>query len=240
VFRWPEGKRVAISVTFDDARLSQPDTGLDVLRSAGAKATFYLSPARARQRIDGWKKALADGHEIGNHSRSHPCTANYAFSRSNALEDYTMERMSADIDGCTDDLRQMLGVRPVSFAYPCGLKFVGRGENVRSYVPLVAKRFLTGRGYLDEAPNDPAICDLANLMGTGFDGMDYDDMMKIVESAAKEGRWIIFVGHEIGTRAHQTTDAAALERVCRFAAESANGVWLDTVARVAQYVKEHR
>jgi peptidoglycan/xylan/chitin deacetylase (PgdA/CDA1 family) len=239
-FRWPEGKRVAISLTFDDARLSQPDTGLEVLRNGAAKATFYLSPERAKQRADSWKKAIASGHEIGNHSRTHPCTGNYAFSRSNALEDYTLERMAADIDGCTDDLRQMFGVKSVSFAYPCGLKSVGRGENVRSYVPLVAKRFLTGRGYLDESPNDPAVCDLANLMGTGFDGLVYDHMMTIVESAAKDGRWIIFVGHEIGARAHQTTDAEALGRLCRFAAEPGNGVWMDTVAKVARYVKERR
>ena len=29
-FAWPEGKRVAVSLTFDDARASQPVAGLDV------------------------------------------------------------------------------------------------------------------------------------------------------------------------------------------------------------------
>ena len=239
-FRWPEGKQIAISITFDDARLSQPDTGLEVLRRGGAKATFYLSPGAAKQRMEGWKKAVAAGHEIGNHSRSHPCSGNYAFSSTNALEDYTLDRIAGELDGCNEDIRALLGVTPVSFAYPCGQKFVGRAENQRSYVPLVAKRFLTGRGYLDESPNDPARCDLANLMGTGFDGISFESMMQTVESARKDSRWIVFAGHEIGSAARQTTDAAALEKLCRYAVDPASHVWIDTVATIARYVKEQR
>ena len=37
---WPEGKTAALSLTFDDARLSQVDQGLPLLDSYGVKATF--------------------------------------------------------------------------------------------------------------------------------------------------------------------------------------------------------
>ena len=86
----------------------------------------------------------------------------------------------------------------------------------------------------------PAQCDLANLMGTGFDGLVYDDMIKLVETAAKDGRWLVFVGHEIGPRAHQSTDAQALEQLCRYAKDPKNGIWIDTVEKVGQYVKSRR
>src|SRR5262249_2246275 len=105
-FRWPEGRKCAVSLTFDDARLSQVDAGLALLKGAGAKATFYVVPDRVKQRMAGWKQAVADGHEIANHSRLHPCTGNYAFSRRKALEDLTLERMAEDIDGCSADLAQ--------------------------------------------------------------------------------------------------------------------------------------
>jgi hypothetical protein len=82
---------------------------------------------------------------------------------------------------------------------------------VKSYVPLVAERFLARRGYLDEAANDPLICDLAQAMGTGVDEMDFLQMKEIVDQAAQEGRWVIFVGHEIGERGYQTTDTKAYE-----------------------------
>lgn len=239
-FKWPDGKRMAISLSFDDARLSQPDVGLPLLTKLGVKATFYVLPAGVEERLEGWKKIVAAGHEIGSHSQTHPCTGNYAFSLNNALEDYTLERMAKNLDDSIANIQRLLGVKPVTFAYPCGLKFVGRGREVRSYVPLVAERFLVGRGYLDEAANDPAFCDLAQAMGTGFDDMDFAGMQKIVSKAAEDGRWIIFVGHEIGKRGYQTTDTAALEALCKYAQDPAHGIWLDTVENVGRYVQQHR
>lgn len=239
-FRWPDGKRAAVSLTFDDARLSQVDAGLPLFEAAGVKATFYLSPVNVERRLEGWKKAAAAGHEIANHSRSHPCTANYRFSAKNALEEYTLARMEADILGGNADIARLLGVTPVNFAYPCGQKFIGRGEAVMSYVPVVAKHFLSGRGYLDESPNDPAVCDLAQLMGTGLDGLGFSELRRLAASAAAEGRWIVFAGHDIGKAAAQSCDAAALTEFCRYAKDPASGIWLGTVAEIARYVRERR
>ena len=163
-FDWPDGKRVAVSLTFDDARLSQADVGIPILDRYGVKATFYVSTPRLEERLAAWKEAVAAGHEIGNHSMRHPCTGNFPWSRDKALEDYTLSEMASELDQASTEIERLLGVRPVSFAYPCGQTYVGRGENVRSYVPLVARRFLTGRGWRDEGANDPAFCDLAQLM----------------------------------------------------------------------------
>jgi peptidoglycan/xylan/chitin deacetylase (PgdA/CDA1 family) len=234
-FQWPAGKRAAISLSFDDARLSQPDVGLPLLDKCGVKATFFVEP-----RLEGWKKIVAAGHEIGNHSQSHPCTGNYAFSLSNALEDYTLDRMAKDLDGGSADIERLLGVKPKTFAYPCGLKFVGRGRDVRSYVPLIAERYLVARGYMDEAANDPAFCDLAQAMGTAFDDMDFAGMQKHVDQAAKDGRWIIFVGHEIGKKGFQITDTTALEALAKYAKDPANGIWIDTVENIGRYIQQQR
>ncbi len=239
-FRWPNGKRAAASLSFDDARVSQIDTGLALLNRQQVKATFFVQPENVRKRLEGWKKAVADGHEIGNHSKSHPCTGNYAFSRRNALEDYSLEMMAAQLDGANAEIESLLGVKPRTFAYPCGQKFVGRGLDVRSYVPLVAERFLVGRGYLDESANDPAVCDLAQAMGTPFDDMEFEQMKNRVEEAARDGRWIIFVGHEIGKRGYQVTDTAALETLSEYFKDPAHGIWLATVAEIAEYVRQQR
>ena len=240
IFRWPEGKRAAASLSFDDARPSQVDTGLSVLNQHQMKVTFFLQADNISQRLDGWKRAVADGHEIGNHSTTHPCTGNYTFSRHNALEDYTLSMMAAQLDGANAEIQRLLGVTPKTFAYPCGQKFVGRGVDARSYVPLVADRFLVGRGYLDESANDPSICDLAQAMGTPFDDMDFEQMKKLVEAAAHEGRWLIFVGHDIGPRGYQVTDAGALGTLSDYLKNPANGIWLGTVGEVGQYIRQQR
>lgn len=239
-FHWPEGKRGALSFTFDDARTSQIDVGIPLLNRLGMRATFYVSPRGFRQRVEGWKTAIAAGHEIGHHTDSHPCTANYRFSRDNALEDYTLERMEADIEKATAEIVDTLGVRPVSFAYPCGQTFVGTGANQRSYVPLIAKHFRSGRGYLNESANDPERCDLSYLMGTHCDGLSGEDLLGLVEAAMKEKRWLVLAGHDFGNPAHQTTSVKAIEAVWEYARKPANGVWLDTVAAVSEYVGKAR
>jgi len=239
-FRWPAGKQAALSLTFDDARLSQIDTGLALLDKYGIKATFYVSLDNLEKRLEGWKRAVASGHEIGNHSRTHPCTGNYEFSLKNALEDYTLPMMEKELDGASADIQRLLGVTPVTFAYPCGQKFVGRGREVKSYVPLVAERFIVGRGYLDEAANDPVFCDLAQAAGRGFDDLNYEQVKKLAMQAREQGRWLILVGHEIGAPAFQTTEAAALEALCQYARDPANGLWVDSVAAIGKYIREQR
>ncbi len=239
-FRWPEGKRAAVSLSFDDARLSQVDIGLELLRKHGVKATFFVQPRGVEQRLEGWKRAVADGQEIGNHTLTHPCGGDLAFSVHNALEDYNLRMMADQLDGANSQIQRLLGVKPMTFAYPCGQMFVGRGLDVRSYVPLVAERFLVGRGYRDEAANDPRVCDLARAMGTAFDDMEFAQMKKEVETAAEQGRWVIFAGHEIGKRGFQVTDSGALEALCDYCKDSANRIWIGTVAEIGAYVRKQR
>ena len=45
-----------------------------------------LLPSGVAERLEGWKKAVADGHEIGNYTLLHPCSANFRWHRK-ALED---------------------------------------------------------------------------------------------------------------------------------------------------------
>ena len=134
-FSWPSGKRLAISLSFDDARLSQIDTGMSLLETLDLKATFYLSLPAMKKRLEGWKEIASHGHEIGNHSTSHACTGNYRFTR--ALEDFTLEEMASDLDNANREIGASLGLKPVSFAYPCGQKFVG----VRIYIVIIAAPF---------------------------------------------------------------------------------------------------
>jgi hypothetical protein len=239
-FHWPDGKRVAVSLSFDDARLSQMDVGLPLFDRYGAKVTFFVNPPNMQKRLEAWKTAVAHGHEIGNHTTSHPCSGNFVWSRDNALENYTPAMIEQQMDGANASILRLVGVKAVTFAYPCGQKFIGRGVAAQSYVPLVARRFLVGRGFRDEAANDPLFCDLSQVFGVESDGMSFDQMKAAVAAAAHEGHWLVFAGHEIGTRGNQTTLVSSLEPFLKYAQDPANGVWLDTVEKVATYIRAQR
>lgn len=239
-FVWPEGKRFALSLSFDDARVSQVEQGTAFLDRKGVKVTFYVVPRAVEERLAGWKQAAFAGHEIGNHSLRHPCSGNFAFSRRQALEEMSLEAMHDELVAANERIHALLGVKPETFAYPCGQTFVGRAQKTRSYVPLVAGTFLAGRGFKDEVANDPGFCDLARLGGQDMDGMDWDQVQPLVEQAAKEGRWLILAGHEMGEAGPQTTRFAMLEALVGYAADPGRGVWLAPVGQVARYVRDHR
>ena len=59
-----------------------------------------------------------------------------------------------------------------------------------------------------------------------------------LDEAVKEGRWIIFVGHDIGKRGYWVT--AALEALCESLQGPARGIWLGTVAEIAEYIRKQR
>lgn len=239
-FPWPEGKRAAVSLTFDDARASQVDVGVPLFERIGGKVTFYVNPGAVERRLDGWKKAVAGGHEIANHSLNHPCSGNFPFARQKALEEYTLEKMRHEIVEGARQIKQLLGVEPKNFAYPCGQTFVGRGRELKSYVPLVAELHQSGRLWLSEGPTDPAFADMAQLNGIETDGKEFDDLKSILENAKKTGKWVVFAGHEIGDKGRQTTRVATLEKLVPYALDPANGLWLAPVGDVASYVLEHR
>jgi peptidoglycan/xylan/chitin deacetylase (PgdA/CDA1 family) len=239
-FKWPEGKRAAISLTFDDARLSQVDTGISLLNQYGVKATFFLVPSGVEQRIDGWKKAVASGQEIGNHTMTHPCTGNFSWSRKNALENYNLDDIRNELTECNTRIKDLLVVTPEVFAYPCGQKFIGRDSNTKSYVPLISKMFILGRGWRDEAMNDPAFCDMSQISGIEMDGKNFDEILPLIEEAKKTGQWLVLAGHEMGGDDVQTTRLTMLKQLMEYAQDPFNGIWLAPAGTVAKYIDKYR
>jgi peptidoglycan/xylan/chitin deacetylase (PgdA/CDA1 family) len=239
-FSWPKGKRVAISLTFDDARMSQVTGGTALLDQYKTKATFYVVPSTVNQQLAGWKKAVASGHEIGNHSLNHPCTGNFPWARTKALEEYNLDKMRDELIEANKQIETLLGVKPEVFAYPCGQTFVGRGSNTKSYVPIVAELFLSGRGWLDEGPNDPTFCDFAQLTGMEMDGKEFEQLLPLIENAKNTGKWLVLAGHEMRESGQQTTRLTMLKKLLEYAKNPANEVWIAPVGTVAKYIQKQK
>jgi peptidoglycan/xylan/chitin deacetylase (PgdA/CDA1 family) len=238
---WPGGARMALSLSFDDGRESQVTAGLPVFARHGARVTLFVVPSAVERHLDGWKQAVAAGHEIANHSLTHSCSGNFPFARQKALEEHTIERMRAELVTANARIAELLGVTPRTFAYPCGQTFVGRGRATQSYVPLIAELFLAGRGWLDEAANDPSYVDLAQTTGVEMDGKDFAQIRPLLDDARAAGFWLVLAGHEVGAGGRQTTRIAMLDELLAYARLPANGIWLATVAEAADLVaKRHR
>jgi len=234
---FPDGVSAALSLSFDDARASQLE-GVRVLDDHGVRATFYVLPAGVATAPERWSALAASGHEIGNHSNTHPCSANFDFSVANALEDKTLHDVAADIDAATGMIEELLDVQPRTFAYPCGQSFVGRGPRRQTYVPVVVERFLAGRGAGGEVGNVPARCDLAHVDAYTIDGLDAGALQSLVATGMTRGEWVIMAGHDIGRPGPQTVAARELERFCSNVTKD-DRIWVAPVVEVAERIAAH-
>ncbi len=71
-----------VSLTFDDG--PDPDwtpSVLDILRAQGIKATFFVTGENAQEQPELLRRIVSEGHELGNHSYSHPNLSEVSISR---------------------------------------------------------------------------------------------------------------------------------------------------------------
>ncbi|MEJ6474322.1 polysaccharide deacetylase family protein [Pseudoalteromonas piscicida] len=241
-FDYPNNAKNAISLTFDDARPSQVEVGVPLLNRHKVKGTFYVMPPQVEEKLALWQAAAKQGHEIGNHTSEHLCTGNFAWLRekNKGLEQVDLAYIERDIVETTKYIEAHLGVSPKSFAYPCGNTFVGRGAEVKSYVPLIAKHFESGRTWLDETANHPTYTDFSQLTGVRMDGMTFEEIKALLAHLRSNNSWIILAGHEVGEKGRYTVDSKMLDKLIPYLKDPKNGYWLDTVSNVTDYIKRKR
>jgi peptidoglycan/xylan/chitin deacetylase (PgdA/CDA1 family) len=212
---------------------------IPLLDRYGVQASFYLNPGdNYREQLVPWRAVAAAGHEIGNHSISHPCSKNFAFisqGGGRALEEMTLDDIEADIVEAGRRIQEVIPeVGPNSYAYTCYQPFVGRGLTRQSYVPVVARHCVAGRG-LGEVPNDPNHCDLWYLWSMPCERMNGAQLVGCAERAPGQGRWSILTFHGIN-EGHLAVADNDLEELCSHLARSRERIWVAPLAVVAQRV----
>ena len=245
---WPEGTFGAISLTFDDGRVSQLKRAIPILAEHGLPATFYINPRGRteeewRARLEPWIAVQRAGHEIGDHSLSHVCSRALRPRLDSApcLERWTLADVEADV---LEAERRLEAVLPMpagqrrTFCYPCYHDFVGAGEARQSYVPLIARHFLAARGGGEFGHNYPETCDLHYLWSWKVELLDGPALVGRCERAAL-GTWVILTFHDIGDSRLSNTEHAFRE-LCEFLARHRQRLWTAPVAAVAERLVEWR
>lgn len=142
--KWPDGDRIAISLSYDDALVSQLDNALPALNQRGIKASFYIVPLNIgfTTRLDEWKTIAMQGHELGNHSLFHACLKSLPgrewVEPSNALDDKTVQAMVNEIKVANTMLTALDGLTEHTFTPPCFDQMVKDGN----YVDAVKQQFV--------------------------------------------------------------------------------------------------
>ena len=115
VWRGPAGRR-RIALTFDDGPSESTPALLDLLHRHNAQATFFVC-GRNAERLPAVLRSIAKaGHEIGNHTWSHP---RLDFTSAATMRD-ELGRTQSLIGGIT-------GAAPRLFRAPYGVRWFGLG-----------------------------------------------------------------------------------------------------------------
>jgi peptidoglycan/xylan/chitin deacetylase (PgdA/CDA1 family) len=216
----------AVTLTYDDALSSQLATAAPSLKTHGLKATFFVTDVRSNPAP--WSALLADGHELASHTFKHPCPrVNTWVTPGNANEDYDEARMGTELDESVAML-EMLGQKPpFTFAYPCGITWLG--EDQRSYIPLVEERFTASRGtspgQIQEGVN------LYNVPATFSTGTG-EALIALAEQAKSQGTWVVYGFHGIGADSN-VIPAESHEALLVYLEEQRDSIYVATFGELA-------
>lgn len=86
------------------------DDILAVLKKHNAPACFFVTQTYIRDNVDLVKRMKEEGHNVGNHTITHPCMTNLSF-----------DEIVQEINGCADYMREATGyAMDPYFRPPCG------------------------------------------------------------------------------------------------------------------------
>lgn len=174
--------RGMISFDIDDGWDSGYEKGLPIFDAADIKVTYYVSTMYLQfpgfVTPDQLQNVSARGHEIGSHARNH-----------DDLSGLPEAQMKSDINGGKQDLAD-LGFTPSMFAYPYG------GSNAQVQQAVKDAGFSGARGAnggYNDSTTDTFMLYAWNLNSS----MTLEAAKAIIDQAAAENKWVIFVMHKV-------------------------------------------
>jgi len=116
VWRGSRNRR-SVALTFDDGPSEGTPRILEILSRHGVAATFFQCGANVARLPGVAQEVRQAGHEIGNHSHTHPL---FCFRSPRFMED--------DLRRAQESIERHAGVRPALYRAPFGVRWFGMGR----------------------------------------------------------------------------------------------------------------
>lgn len=233
-----KGKKCAVVLTYDDALNVHLDNVVPALDSLSLKGTFYLTSSSdaARNRINDWRKAARDGHELGNHTVYHPCDASgpgMAWVKPEYdLSKYSMSQIQNEIKMCNAYLKAIDGKNKRTFAFTCGHKKVAEGE----FIQTLSDEFVAARSVRHEMHSfqDQKLMDIDCFSMVNKTAVE---MIALVKLAQAEGKLLVFLFHGVGGEHALNVTKEAHSELLHYLKEHEKDIYIDTMVNVAEHIK---
>ncbi len=240
-FPWPDGQRAAVSLAYDDALPSQLDNAIPALDRHGLKGTFYLTLAAeaVRTRLDDWRAAARGGHELGNHSLFHQCSARGPGREwvrpEHDLDALTVAQMRDQVALANTMLQAIDGSTEFTYTAPCGDRATSDGE----YIATVASLFLGVKLVGGDVVPDMWTLDRAAVPVAVPVDATGAQLIALVEEAGRRGTMVNFTFHGIGGD-HLAVGSEAHGELLDFLARHRDLYWTDTFRNQMRWVRDRQ
>jgi len=233
-----KGKKCAVVLTYDDALNVHLDHVMPALDSLDLKATFYLTASSdaARNRINDWRAAAVNGHELGNHTLYHPCDASGPgmtwVKPEYDLSKYSMARIQDEVRMCNAFLKSIDGLGGKrTFAFTCGHKKVLEGE----FIQTMSADFAAARAVRHEMHTfgDQKLFDTDSYSMVGQTGRQ---MIDLVKQAQQSGKLLVFLFHGVGGEHALNVSSQAHSELLHYLKDQQQDIYIDTMLHMAEHI----
>lgn len=197
---WPEGRKAAIVLTYDDAAPSQLDNAVPQLDAVGLKGTFFLNARFGEKDVPRWRAAAAAGHELGNHTLFHPCPrGSFEMEKQYESEGYSVRGMLAEIAAMNALLHAIDGKLGRTMGVPCGMPLAGGQNYVEPLRQAGTIRYLRNNIAGGSVIADPRALDPMNVPCVSFpSSATAADYIAFVQQVERSGGMGVIVFHGVG------------------------------------------
>ena len=235
-------KSCAVVLTYDDAIDQDLDIVLPALDSVGLKATFYLigrSPV-IQKRMEEWRAAARNGHELGNHSLTHPCDGSLPGRSSwvppdRDLSKYSIPRAQDEIRIANVLLQAIDGKTKRTYAFPCG-EFTIHDS---SYYLGCRNEFVAARGVVPHMETLGKI-NLDNVGAYGIDGQTGDQLIALVKQAMDTHTLLVFLFHGVGGGHNINVGQGPHSQLLHYLKDHQDQIWVAPMVEVGEYIRSHQ
>jgi peptidoglycan/xylan/chitin deacetylase (PgdA/CDA1 family) len=231
-------KKCAVVLTYDDALNTHLDNVIPLLDSLGFKATFYLSASfpGCKNRLEDWKKAAAEGHELGNHTLWHPCLGNLPgrswISPEQDMSKYTVKRMVNEAVMTNIFLQALDGKTERTFAYPCGDIKIGD----TAYMDSMHNDFIAARAVREQMHTIDKI-NLYDIDCYAMNNATVQQMTTLVNQAIQTNSLLVFLFHGVGGEHAINVSLDAHRGLLNYLKQNEKDIWITPMTDVAEYIK---
>lgn len=234
-FVWPNGAQAAVSLGYDDALDSQLDHVVPALNQRGLHASFYIPingptlPGRQNE----WKAAAAAGHELGNHSLFHSCSAKGP-GREWVLPHRDLDRQMAaavqeQVIAANTWLQSLDGKTRRTFTPPC-LDLQAGGQD---FVAALKPHFVAYRAAGPGLVTDTAQLDPYAMPVYFVEGMSGEQLIALVEKAAAQHALVGLLFHGVGAE-HLSVTREAHDQLLDHLAKNKARFWTDSFVNIME------